>query len=371
MFNGAAKTQGFNQTHLLVPGTIGYTNDGLSTTQLLKSTDPQRLDINVTGIVSPLVYFNGNQLSNVPTDGSTPLTVQIPASLAATAGIVPVRVVNANANPGVNADPQSIPINPVMALPAYPVSSTRAYRLFSLPYDYTGFSPYDIVQATALSTVGSATAPAVAVTPVIGAGGFQYDPVNELLNSTNPQVPALARFTLTPMDTTFLALYHWDPNQVRYLTTVPVAGTQADSVPFTLGQAFWAVGAIEPSAPFLGVTRIGTPAAFNPTGIPLQPGWNMVGDPFPYPVDLGSLAVSYQGVAISLYPNQKTPTSAISEGIVGPVFWSYEQAQDGTTGYQLNYSGLTGHSAMKPYEGYWFYSYQTCTLLVNTPPAAQ
>ena len=55
-----------------------------------------------------------------------------------------------------------------------------------------------------------------------------------------------------------------------------------------------------------------------------------------------------------------TRNSGVSDGVVSPVFWSYDGTQ-----YQINYAGDTGHDQLAAYEGYWVYCYLPCTLLVT------
>lgn len=347
VFDRSTTITTISPSHLLVPGSL---RPSLGT--VIKTSDPQVLTITGTGFApgATVLFKNQTPGATLPIDGqrltpdATPvtdshgvstLTVTVPPALAATAGIVSIEVDNPSPQPSkVPGVFSGYPINPVQAIQTIQIGSSAYLRMISLPYDYTGISPYAVLEGVQLTT-SSAKA---------------YDPdLNNLLGVT--------LFS----DATLLPLYHWDPQQGRYLATVSQGtGLTPDNLQLILGQAFWAVGS-QPSAALIGVMRLGTPAAYNPSGIPLQQGWNMVGDPFPTDAAMASLQVLYQGATLPFYGSG----SGVSNGIVSPIFWSYEQNSSGAAGYQINYDGLTGHQTLRAYEGYWVYCYQPCTLLVT------
>ena len=92
-----------------------------------------------------------------------------------------------------------------------------------------------------------------------------------------------------------------------------------------------------------------------PTGTPfsiaLQPGWNMIGDPFPTAVALSSLTVR------DAIGTQGTFTQAVSGGVVSGTLYAYPA---GSTQYQQ--VGQDG--SLTPFNGYWIYAFRACTLLV-------
>jgi len=84
--------------------------------------------------------------------------------------------------------------------------------------------------------------------------------------------------------------------------------------------------------------------------VPLAPGWNMVGDPFPGPVLIGTLKVQFGNQAYGY-------TDAVSLGLISGTLYSYDSAGN-------KYVAQDATKTLDPYVGYWILALQPCTLLV-------
>lgn len=117
-----------------------------------------------------------------------------------------------------------------------------------------------------------------------------------------------------------------------------------------LGQGYWIRF---PSANYLHVT--GTPASTTAAySIPLQPGWNQIGDPFTAAAPLSSISVvNSAGATVGLL------TDAASAAVVQPTLYGF----DGTS-----YTALVPASdSLTPYLGYWVFASQKASLSVPAP----
>lgn len=103
----------------------------------------------------------------------------------------------------------------------------------------------------------------------------------------------------------------------------------------------------------LAVTTAGNAAPTTaPFDIQLQTGWNMIGDPFPFPIVFANLQVQEAN------GTQLDVSTAASQGVLGLYLWGYQAGN-----YELEYT-------LDPWRGYWLRAYQPLTLAVN-PAAAQ
>ena len=118
-----------------------------------------------------------------------------------------------------------------------------------------------------------------------------------------------------------------------------------------LGQGYWVRF---PSANYLHIA--GTPAPVQAFTIPLQQGWNQIGDPFQLAVPLASiLVVNSGGSTVGVLPS--TPT------IVQPTLYAFPA---GSSAYiALN----PATDSLAPYAGYWVFAFQKCSLSVPYPGA--
>ena len=146
-----------------------------------------------------MVIFNGATL--VPNsygetaDGKPTVQVTLSPTLTALAGIATVQLSNPNTAASSVLPSTTLPINPVQALPSFPVSGGTAYvRMISFPYSYDIFNPYEVLQGVTLLQPSLFT-----------SNG--YNPDVNLLGS----LPTTFANTDTP-------LYAWDPTQTNTAT---------------------------------------------------------------------------------------------------------------------------------------------------------
>ncbi|MCW5945556.1 MAG: S8 family serine peptidase [Fimbriimonadales bacterium] len=92
--------------------------------------------------------------------------------------------------------------------------------------------------------------------------------------------------------------------------------------------------------------------------IKLRPGWNQVGNPFPYPVDWGNCLI----VKIPSMEMIPIPTAA-TQAIVRPQLFRYELGLGGLKSYTWQ-SAPSGQ--LVPWESHWVYAFQECWL--HVPP---
>jgi hypothetical protein len=121
------------------------------------------------------------------------------------------------------------------------------------------------------------------------------------------------------------------------------------SLPITAGAGYWL--RLDRVA---GLQAEGTPVdATVPFPRALAPEWNLVGNPFPFAVDLFDCAVTTVGLA------PMTWAQAQQAGIVGGVAytWAGNQYQPATT--------------LQPYMGYWISASRACTLLISNRSAVR
>lgn len=117
-----------------------------------------------------------------------------------------------------------------------------------------------------------------------------------------------------------------------------------------LGQGYW-VGF--PSANYLHVA--GTPAPAQAFTIPLQQGWNQIGDPFQLPAPLATISVVGSTGTSGLLPS--TPT------VVQPTLYAFPA--NSSAYLKLN----PATDSLNPYAGYWIFAFQKCSLSVPYPGA--
>jgi hypothetical protein len=144
-----------------------------------------------------------------------------------------------------------------------------------------------------------------------------------------------------PASATF-RFFSWDPSQSRY-----VFYPNAPANRFQLGRGYF----IETSED-LPLTTVGTAAdTSQPFQIPLQVGWNLIGNPFTFDVNWSQVQF--------IDPDTNTAVSlptAVGRGIVANALWGY------------SFGSYTATTRMKVWEGYWVYAYRATTLII--PPSA-
>ena len=93
--------------------------------------------------------------------------------------------------------------------------------------------------------------------------------------------------------------------------------------------------------------------------IHLLPGWNMVGNPFPFEIALSDLKVNFEGRIVTL-------AEAASQGIVAGYAWTMW----GGGNYELVHPTFFGAKRnLEPWRGYWIYADKECDLVVPPTPA--
>ncbi|MDQ2688365.1 MAG: hypothetical protein M3Y28_10925, partial [Armatimonadota bacterium] len=137
----------------------------------------------------------------------------------------------------------------------------------------------------------------------------------------------------------------WQPQLAQYILT-PTAPADA----LRPGQGYWARF---PTATSL--FDLGAPTPTNqPFAIPIQNGWNMIGDPFPTAVSGGNIRLLKGGKVYSL-------TDPVARILLAPTLYSYDEA---TGQYQAH---ALRSDALAPYVGYWLFSRCDGSLLVSPP----
>lgn len=143
------------------------------------------------------------------------------------------------------------------------------------------------------------------------------------------------------------ALFAFSPtanNYVRY------PSAPADTL--RLGVGYWAL--IPSASPY--THRNGLPAATNqPYRIRLQPGWNMIGDPFTAAVPV--TAIQVEGIAT--LPAPTPPATPLgSSSLVQLPLYTWDGAK---------YVALGAGDAVQPFVGYWIFANSNATLVVPVP----
>ncbi len=140
--------------------------------------------------------------------------------------------------------------------------------------------------------------------------------------------------------TTPTRLIAWVPTEGNYVF-YPTAPANT----LTPGTGYWAAFGAAAYSHYDG-TPVSTATPFS---LPLSPGWNLIGDPFPAAVPLSSVTVS--GTPLALSP------------AVSPTLYTYNTA----SGQYVTLSAAS--DSLQPYAGYWIYVAQNSAVTVLTVPA--
>ncbi len=95
--------------------------------------------------------------------------------------------------------------------------------------------------------------------------------------------------------------------------------------------------------------------------IALQPGWNLVGHPFTYPVTWYLTELKVQEPGKSATPIGNAPS------VVASFAWGWNPVAGGTGSYVLVTDPRyvpTAKSTLEPWKGYWIRAYKECTLII-------
>lgn len=199
--------------------------------------------------------------------------------------------------------------------------------------------------------------------------GFTFTPNQRTITVNSGQNTVIGEFKSEPLRTffkgRFLVSAPYDYTQdVRDLLDVPTAATfrffawdtsqsryvfypTAPANRFQLGRGYF----LETSED-LPLATEGTPAnTSQPFEIPLQTGWNLIGNPFTFDVNWSQVQF--------IDPDTSAPVSlptAVGKGIVANALWGY------------SFGSYAATTRMKVWEGYWVYAYRATTLII--PPTA-
>jgi len=119
-----------------------------------------------------------------------------------------------------------------------------------------------------------------------------------------------------------------------------------------LARGFW----VNLASP-VTVTPEGASAPGGDFDVPLEPGWQMSGNPFFGPIDFGACTVTHQGNTMDLL-------SAYTQHIISAIAWIYDPAD---AGYKIVAGDAVGQRQIAPWRGFWLLAYQPCTLTIPRP----
>jgi hypothetical protein len=140
----------------------------------------------------------------------------------------------------------------------------------------------------------------------------------------------------------------WLPQDDGYvLTPTPPCDTIHD------GQGYW--GRFYPTG---GLLYAGGVMPVN-KAIVLQPGWNMIGDPYTTAVTLASILV-YDSTGQNEYTFSAASSPTLN--ILSPLLYTYDQATNSYVQVSIGNPNGASNPSLEPYAGYWIEAYTTCTL---------
>ena len=215
-------------------------------------------------------------------------------------------------------------------------------------------------QTTATFPIGTPTAGTATIAAVVG--GQTRTATLTVTNAVGTSFPAGLNMVSTPydysgqsLDTLFgfagVRLATWDGTVSQYAIT-PTAPADA----LRLGRGYFVK---LPTA--VTLTSVGTPA--DPTTdfpITLLPGWNMIGDPFLFPVSLSALNVSSAAGTTVPFSTAVSGSSLL----VSSILYSFSPSANSGSGA---YVVLQTNGSLQPGQGYWIYAYNPVTLIVPHP----
>jgi hypothetical protein len=149
----------------------------------------------------------------------------------------------------------------------------------------------------------------------------------------------------------------WNPLTGSYIKT-----PNSPDETLHAGQGYWA------RFPTTGGYLVTAGTTVTSWQIVLQPGWNMIGDPFNAPIALGNLGF-YDSRGDGDPSNSNNPYSfAQASGagglnLVSPYLYTYSQSTNSYTLVSNSASSGATASTLAPYSGYWIQAFTTCTLI--------
>ena len=212
-------------------------------------------------------------------------------------------------------------------------SGNDGYYFCTAGWDYvTGWGSADF------SVLASSLAPTVYTYPA-GLQMISVPYTFAVSDTVGEVLSGLVTSTGSPTD----VVAAWVPADENYVVSPTYPATYP--VP---GQGYWARFQSPAGGTLSGLgTEITTPYY----GVALQPGWNMVGDPFITPVAIDNIQIADA-------TGTHTFAAAVSAGSLSPYLYSYVTG----TGYVPNTAGGT----LTPYLGYWVYVTESMELTFYT-----
>ena len=220
-----------------------------------------------------------------------------------------------------------------------------------------------VVPAGTTSTTFTITGAAVGTANLAAAlGGQTQTATLSVLSAPGTTYPAGLNLLSVPydysgqtLDSVFgyagVRLAVWQPGAGAYALT---PNSPADAL--RPGQGYWVK---LPRS--LSLTSVGTPAdRTTDFSIPLQSGWNQIGDPFPISIKMSGLqAVGSSGTSV---PFAQAVTG--SPLLLSALVYGYTPASGTKAGA---YAYVSSDGSLQPGQGYWMYAYQAVTLIVPHP----
>jgi len=267
---------------------------------------------------------------------------------------------------------KTLTISPVSALVGSTVTGTITLTspalVGGLTVTLTSSSAAATVPAAITIPLGQSTA-TFSVTPVQGGsatisaatGGKTATAGLTVQNFVGTTFPAGLNFLAVPYDYSGLSLDSvfgytgvklavWQPTTGAYAIT-PTAPADA----LRPGVGFWVR---LPHA--LTLALAGTPPSQTTNfSIPLSPGWNQIGDPFPVTIKRSSLSIASSGTLSTFLAAASATTPLVSD-----LVYRYSPGVGTAAG---SYVWVTDSDALQPGLGYWVYAYQAVTLIVPHP----
>jgi hypothetical protein len=163
-------------------------------------------------------------------------------------------------------------------------------------------------------------------------------------------------------------LFNYAPAQNAYART---PSYPADTL--HTGVGYW----VKFTSP-MSIHRVGVTPPLVDFYITLQPGWNMIGDPFAKAIPVSKLLIAPIGE-----PTRNVPfatSTSLGDGKLNNVMWTYPvgggswggtvyNAVNATGTYTIQNPKTTGPAAtsIEPYAGYWIFANTSCTMIVPPP----
>ena len=177
------------------------------------------------------------------------------------------------------------------------------------------------------------------VMPTVTFQSKKYDMISIPLNLVNNNVINFLINAYGQYDKNNWRLFRWDNSSSSYLEYPDL------NVELTAGIAFWLITRDGNNFNLSDAKSINTSKPFM---IDLKPGWNQIGNPFPFPVAWDSVRMAMP-LGLTKVQNSDLPLS--------PISWNVE-----TEEYVPNQTTLV------PWEGYWVNNTSETPVLLSIPP---